>query len=206
MDPVFILASESPRRKMLLEKLGIPFRVVPSNIHEDYSDNKTPEETVQFISYEKAKFVAENYPKNIVIGTDTIVVLRDEILGKPKDSHDAIKMLTKLSGRSHTVYTGVSIVRKDPQAFQKFYEKTEVTFFPLSKDTVEFYVNNHHTLDKAGAYGIQDWSACFVESIQGCYYNVVGFPLARFFHIINTDNFRKTFGNYNWLGKEEQSP
>ncbi|MCH8010594.1 MAG: septum formation protein Maf [Candidatus Marinimicrobia bacterium] len=191
---------------MLLEKLKIPFRVVPSNIQEDYNDNKTPEETVQFISYKKAKFVAENYPKNAVIGTDTIVVLRDEILGKPKDNRDAIKMLTKLSGRSHTVYTGVSIVRKDPQAFQKFYEKTEVTFFPLSTNTVEFYVNNYHTLDKAGAYGIQDWSACFVESIQGCYYNVVGFPLARFFHIINTDSFRKTFGIYNWLGKEEQSP
>lgn len=197
---------------MLLEKLGIPFQVVPSNIHEDYSNNKTPEEIVQFISHEKAKSVAENYPRNIIIGTDTIVVLskgsfgRDEILGKPKDSRDAIKMLTKLSGRSHMVYTGVSIVRKDPQAFQKFFEKTEVTFFPLSKDTVEFYVNNYQTLDKAGAYGIQDWSACFVESIQGCYYNVVGFPLARFFYIINTDSFRKTFGNYNWLGKEEQSP
>ncbi|MEQ9308527.1 MAG: Maf family protein [Balneolaceae bacterium] len=180
-----VLASKSPRRKKLLNQIGIIFEVIPSNTEEIITKH-APTEVVTSLALQKATDVASKVSSAFVIGADTIVVLDGAILGKPENEKDAISILTKLSGNTHSVFTGVSFVitnsKKEITSTHSFYEETKVRFSSLSEEEIKLYVASGSPMDKAGAYGIQDdWGSLFVEHIDGDYYNVVGFPLNRFY-------------------------
>ena len=178
-----ILASQSPRRKQLLKILGFDFEVKPSFFDEtiiEYKNN--PKEYCEKLSLFKAKEIAKLYPTKLVIGADTIVVLNNTILPKPKDNEEAKSFLKMLSNNSHHVFTGISFSYQ--QIDNSFSEKTLVTFKKLSNDEINYYVENSNPMDKAGAYGIQDWSSIFVEKIEGCYFNVVGLPISKVYQKI----------------------
>lgn len=179
--PSIILASNSPRRKNLLELIDLPFKVIASSVHENFNIDLKPIEFARHYANLKALDVADSNPDSLVIGADTIVVLDDEIIGKPVDENDSKAMLRKLSGRTHTVITGVSLVWRERNIEDTFHEKTKVTFQKLSDEKIQYYVDNYHPLDKAGSYGIQDWFAVCVKKIDGCFYNVMGFPLSKFY-------------------------
>lgn len=183
----FILASGSPRRKELLEQIGISFEIFPAN-GEEIITKKFPWEVVEELSLQKAAEVAERYEKKlgineqtVIIGADTIVAYGEEIMGKPKDEEMAKEMLTKLQNDSHQVYTGVTLVIMTAQGRRiiTFYEKTEVVMYPMTKSQIEAYVATGEPMDKAGAYAIQGRCAAFVKGICGEYNNVVGLPVAR---------------------------
>lgn len=175
--PDFILASASPRRRELLAKLQIPFTIVTSNESEEFQPTQSPEEVVVELALRKAKSVSDRHPASVIIGADTIVLLDQNILGKPVDRDDARIMLEKLSGKTHAVLTGVAIVYGEK--IHTFYEKTYVTFWKITPDEIEHYLNSGEPFDKAGAYGIQGQGAFFVRSIQGDYYSIVGLPISR---------------------------
>jgi len=199
----FILASNSHQRRKLLNLLNISFVVVPGIVEEDYSIHLKPEDLVCHFALKKAQYVGSQFPDQIVIGADTLVVLKGEMLGKPSSLSEARKMLRKLSGKTHAVLTGVTMVKRCKKAEFTFLEQTDVTFYALSKKMIDYYVQEYHPLDKAGAYGIQDWSACFVKSITGSYHNVVGFPLSKFVQVLRNRHVENIFGPYNWFGKVE---
>ncbi|HOM01812.1 MAG TPA: Maf family protein [Acetivibrio sp.] len=180
-----VLASASPRRSELLRQLGLEFEVVLSDIDESNKENLKADELVQHLAYKKALDVAKKLEsrdsgKNryLVIGADTVVV-KDGILGKPKDRDDAVRMLKHLSGSWHEVMTGIAIIDTKDFKSEKSVEVTKVKMKELSDDTVLAYVDSKEPMDKAGAYGIQEKGAILVERIEGCYFNVVGLPLAR---------------------------
>lgn len=175
---MLILASNSPRRKELLRDLGLFFYVITSEIDENIDENR-PIHLVEKLAILKAEKIAEEYPDDIIIGADTIVVLDGDILGKPKDDDDARKILQNLSGKSHEVFTGVSIICKNRKYKSVFYERTEVEFFELNIDDINRYILTREPFDKAGAYGIQGLGKLFVKGITGDYFNVVGLPIAR---------------------------
>jgi len=173
-----ILASKSPRRKQLLELAEIPFEIVAAGTDEHFPKNLPMEEIPVFIAKQKAIAVAKNQPHKIVLAADTIVTIDNEVIGKPKDRNDAIRILQKLSGRMHRVITGVSIVSEDKEEF--FCDITEVNFYPLSNKQIEFYIDEYQPYDKAGAYAIQEWiGAIGIEKINGDFYNVMGLPVSR---------------------------
>jgi septum formation protein len=177
-----ILASQSPRRKILLKQIGMKFRIVPSHISEVMSPSQTPGENAKRIALEKALYVAARLKKGIIIGADTVVVLDHHVLGKPTSREDAKRMLRILSGREHSVFTGFALVDAESKKQIAEVEETKVRFRGLEEKEVVEYVDSGSPMDKAGAYGIQDdFGAVFVEKINGCFYNVVGFPLARFY-------------------------
>lgn len=180
-DKPLILASSSPRRAELMRKIGLVFEVQASAAPEEDLLHCPPHEMVQQLAQRKALAVAEEHERALVIGADTTVVLDQQILGKPASPAHAREMLAKLSGRTHQVYTGFAIVDKPSQRMMCGVENTSVTFRRLSPGEIAAYVDSGEALDKAGAYGIQDFSAVFAERIEGCFYNVVGFPLARFY-------------------------
>ena len=181
-----ILASGSPRRKQLLEQIDLEFEVVPSQIYEDFSLNLSPTEFVEYYAQEKAKDVANSYPDKWVIGADTIVVFESHILGKPKNEKDSFQMLKRLSGNTHQVITGVSIQNIKQDISDSFHERTNVTFNTLSDNIINYYIETYNPFDKAGSYGIQDWFSVCVNRIDGCFYNVMGFPLSSFYsHFID---------------------
>ena len=181
-----ILASQSPRRIRLLRLLGIPFTVQASGVDERIDERISPEDVVRQLSLEKAKAVAAPLRAGIVIGADTIVVLDKKILGKPTSKEEATAMLSLLSGRTHTVFTGFALVDVETKKSYIDYEKTKVTFRRLEAEEIRDYVQSGSPMDKAGAYGIQDdYGAVFVEKIEGCFYTVVGFPLSKFYVAFN---------------------
>ena len=180
--PPIILASNSPRRKSLLELIDMPFKVIASTVHEDFNIDLKPIEFAKHYANLKALDIAQEYPDSLVIGADTIVVLDEEIIGKPKDENDSKLMLRKLSDRTHTVITGVSLVWKENNIVDTFNEETKVTFQHLTDKQIQFYIDNYNPLDKAGSYGIQDWFAVCVKKIDGCFYNVMGMPLSNFYN------------------------
>ncbi len=180
-----VLASQSPRRKKLLSQLGFIFEIIPSNIEEIITSN-VPVDIVNELSLQKAMDVATSVSNALVIGADTIVVLNGRILGKPKSEEEAVSILSMLNANVHSVFTGVSFVitnsDKKISSTHSFFEETKVKFSSLSKSEIQSYVASGSPMDKAGAYGIQDdWGSLFVERIEGDYYNVVGFPLNRFY-------------------------
>jgi septum formation protein len=178
-----VLASGSPRRKILLRQIGLHFDVVESGVPEDVDVPSDPQEHVSVLSRRKAASVALEVPDGLVVGADTIVVLDRAILGKPSDQNDAERMLGLLSGRTHTVFTGFTIIERPSNRTVTAVETTEVTFRTIAPDEIREYVASGSPMDKAGAYGIQDdYGAVFVRRIEGCFYNVVGFPLSRFHH------------------------
>jgi nucleoside triphosphate pyrophosphatase len=175
--PVY-LASKSPRRKKLLNQLNIKFKVINIQIDESIKNGESPVRIVKRLSKEKLLKAREIIKDGIIITADTIVVIDNEILGKPKNKNDAEKILMKLSGRMHTVYTGFSIFNSINYKMLTNYEKTQVTFRKLKQGEIKNYINSGTPMDKAGAYGIQDdFGAVFIKKINGDYYNVVGLPL-----------------------------
>jgi|FLOH01.1.fsa_nt_gi septum formation protein len=184
-----ILASQSPRRADILKKSGFNFKIIPTNITEHpYSDGSI-NDYVQNLAIEKAQIVASNYPNHLIIGADTIVMINGQILGKPCDEDEGQKMLQTLSGKWHKVKTAFSLVHVDSNFKQSYIEETLVHFREISVDEIQSYIKSGSYKDKAGAYGIQDTSASFVDSIEGCFYNVVGFPISRFIKILKLSPF-----------------
>ena len=181
-----VLASASPRRAHLLEQVGIPFEIDPSSINEVIEDESKPSVVVETLSRHKAKDVASKHPDSFVIAADTIVCLNNEILGKPETENQAADYLWRLSDNTHDVYSGVYAgITNSLCEFTmhlSFSERTKVTFHALSELEIEHYIKFGQPFDKAGSYGIQDdLGSLFVERIDGDYYNVVGFPLHRFY-------------------------
>ena len=177
-----ILASQSPRRKILLKQIGMKVRVIPSHVAEILSSNQTPGDNAKRIALEKAAEVAARLQTGIVIGADTIVVIDHHVLGKPKSKDDAKRMLKLLSGREHSVFTGFALIDVESKKHITGVEETKVRFRRLDTREISAYVDSGSPMDKAGSYGIQDdFGAVFVERVNGCFYNVVGFPLARFY-------------------------
>ena len=173
-----ILASQSPRRRELLEHMGVEFRVVTPDIDEHMERELPPDELVRRISAEKARAVAAQAgPDAIVIAADTVVALDGAVLGKPADELEAFKMLSTLSGCRHQVYTGLTVLRG--KEMHTVSEETAVTFRELSEKEITNYIRTGEPMDKAGAYGIQGYGALLVEGIQGDYYNVMGLPVCR---------------------------
>lgn len=176
-----ILASESPRRKEILKGMGFTFTILPAHIDESAFTAVNPIELVQQIAAAKGKIISQEYPNFITIAADTIVVLDEHILGKPVSKADARRMLTLLSGRSHQVITAFSITYPNENIEILNHTITDVTFRELSESDIQSYVNSGQPMDKAGAYGIQDIQYALVEKIDGCYFNVVGFPVSDFY-------------------------
>lgn len=179
-----ILASASPRRKELMEQLGLEFEIRVSDV-EEIVTGTNPTEVVKELSALKARAVFQNTTEEVlVIGADTVVALDGEILGKPADRQDAENMLRRLQGREHSVYTGVTLcVRKNGEEKKiSFSEGTGVRFYPMTEEEIKWYVETSEPEDKAGAYGIQGIGGRFVERIKGDYNNVVGLPIARLYH------------------------
>lgn len=176
MQPL-ILASSSPRRQELLKLLQIPFQSIPANVNEDFSEKMNADEIVKELALRKAVEVATHHQDHWVIGSDTIVVLEEKILGKPVDRTDAKATLKKLSGNTHEVFTGVAIVYGHNQTV--FVEKTKVTFWNFSESDIEQYLDSGEPFDKAGSYGIQGYGSLFVKKIEGDYFSVVGLPVSK---------------------------
>lgn len=176
-----ILASGSPRRSSLLKAMELPFEVRTREVAETYPSHLSPVEVAMHLANKKASAVAFRTNDELIIGADTIVVSPDgAILGKPASEKDAISMLALLSGKNHEVITGVAMRTKNREI--TFAERTQVGFSEMSRDEMEYYVHKHKPMDKAGAYGIQEWIGhVAIDRIEGCYYNVVGFPCARFY-------------------------
>ncbi|WP_295633695.1 nucleoside triphosphate pyrophosphatase [uncultured Intestinimonas sp.] len=173
-----ILASGSPRRRQLLEQIGLTFVVRSSDVDESVSPGLTPAQVVESLSARKGEAVAaEAAPGDLVLSADTVVALDGAILGKPRDRAEAEAMLTALSGRTHQVYTGVTLLQDGRRLTE--HEVTAVTFRPLSPGEIAAYVSTGEPMDKAGAYGIQGLGALLVERLEGDYFNVMGLPLCR---------------------------
>jgi septum formation protein len=172
-----LLASQSPRRRELLEQTGIVLEIVPSDIDEQDISIKNPAEYVKALSFMKAEKISGVYPDSWILGADTIVVLQDQILGKPESEHHAMEMLRLLSNREHMVFTGFCIMNKHKQTVIKSDVETRVWFKPLSDQEIKWYVSTKEPFDKAGAYGIQGLGAFLVRKIFGSYSNVVGLPV-----------------------------
>ena len=175
-DMKLILASASPRRKELLRCITEDFTVRVSHAEETVPDGLTPEETVRYLSALKANAVCHGDPEETIVASDTIVVIDGKILGKPRSEEEAAAMLRTLSGRTHTVFTGVCV--KTASQERVFAERTEVTFYPLTEAEIKAYVATGEPMDKAGAYGIQGKGSLLVKKIDGDFYNVMGLPVA----------------------------
>ena len=179
-----VLASASPRRKELLEQIGVDFDIIPST-SEELITNSIPIDIVQKLAEQKAQEVYDKLDNpSIVIGADTIVVLNDIIMGKPKNEKDAYNMLKSLQNNVHTVYTGVCVLINEKNDTKKilFSEATEVSMYPMSDEQIYSYINTKEPMDKAGAYAIQGKCAIYIKSISGEYNNVVGLPIARLYN------------------------
>lgn len=187
-----ILASQSPRRKWLLEQIGLEFDIIPSNFDEgSLEDKKFSRQLIESLAYQKGLEVSERIPDEaLIISADTVVIMGSKILGKPKDEADAKKILQQLSNRTHKVITAVAII-------DKYEEKTlinstisKVKFKKLLEREIDDYIKTGEPMDKAGAYGIQAYGSLFVEKVEGCYNNIVGLPLNLLYEML------KSFGIY----------
>lgn len=173
-----ILASKSPRRKELMEKLQLPFLCEPSDVEETVPAGIPVEKTAEYLSGIKAEDVYRRFrgEGKTVIGSDTVVILQDKIYGKPADRKDAFRMLRELSGKTHKVITGVTLL--SDRGKESFSVETDVEFYDLTDDEINAYLDTGEPFDKAGAYGIQGYGALLVKRINGDYYTVMGFPIA----------------------------
>ena len=177
--PPIILASQSPRRKQLMEWAEVPFEIIVQSTDESYPDNLPVDEIAIHIARNKALAIMQTHQPSIpVLAADTIVVLNKTIIGKPKDRADAIAILTQLSAQKHTVITGVVILNNGKEI--AFADATDVEFHALTTGQIEFYVDKYQPYDKAGAYAIQEWIGVVgIKSINGDFYNVMGLPVSR---------------------------
>jgi septum formation protein len=180
-----ILASKSPRRQELLKGIGVPFSIITKDVDESFSANISPYDVAPYLSVKKAKAFEENeLPENyMVITADTVVVVDDEILGKPKDAEEARQMLRLISGKRHSVITGVSIRTKDK--IKTFSAMSKVSFDTLGEEEIDYYVNNYKPFDKAGSYGVQEWIGYIgVNCVEGSYFNVMGLPTQKLYQML----------------------
>ncbi len=174
----FILASASPRRKELLRSLGLTFKILPGHIDETYLDGESPRAHVHRLSRNKAAVIAIQYPKALVLGADTIVVIDGQILGKPKNKKQARGMLQQLSNRRHAVFTGFTLTCLNTGISKTKVVRSSVLFKEISPEEMDWYVNCDEPYDKAGGYAVQGKGASFIKSIHGSYTNVIGLPLS----------------------------
>lgn len=180
----FILASSSPRRRELLASIGVEFDVLPSHVPEEHQPGEAPEEYVARLSRDKAAAVAAQHPSRWIIAADTTVLLGDRLLEKPVDERDAVRMLSLIAGRTHTVYTGVTLQNAERNHHETRVAESEVRMLALPQEDIEWYVRTGEPMDKAGAYAVQGIGGMFIDSIHGSYTNVVGLPLAMLFQML----------------------
>ena len=173
-----ILASASPRRAELLKQIGLDFQVCPSDLAETMVTQTSPSAVVEELALMKAQTVGRRFNCGLIIGADTVVVINQQIIGKPENNRHAIEILSQLSGNRHKVVTGVSLLDLDREQQIVWSEKTLVYFRKLRESEILEYVSSHDVSDMAGGYGIQEKAAAFVSRVEGCYFNVVGLPLA----------------------------
>ncbi|HET9985443.1 MAG TPA: nucleoside triphosphate pyrophosphatase [Longimicrobiales bacterium] len=203
--PTLILASQSPRRAQLLSMLGLDFEVLPADIDESYRPGEWPSAHARRLAEEKALRVAATRPEAVVVGSDTVVVLDDEVLGKPRDPEEALRMLMRLQGREHRVETGIAVVGPTPAGsapgrrpeLRSGVEGVDVRFRAFGDDTARQYIATGEPLDKAGAYGIQGHGATLVERIDGDFFAVMGLPIVRMMALLEEIGWR-----YNFRGLE----
>jgi len=172
-----ILASGSPRRRELLGRMGVEFDLMPCEAEEKYDSSLSPVEIVKYLAKQKAETVNKMVRDSIVIGADTIVSVDEHILGKPADKAQAYDMIKKLSGRWHDVITGICMYNEDE--FIIDHVNTRVHFVDMSEDEINSYINTNEPYDKAGAYGVQGLAGMYIDAIEGDYYNIMGFPMAK---------------------------
>ena len=184
-----ILASASPRRKEILENTNVKFKIMASSIEELRLEGESPCQMVMRLAFEKGIDIASRQKSDLVISADTIVVLDNTVLGKPKDEIEARKMITSLSGRTHQVITGISLINLDNNKKMIDYVISNVKFKNLSEEDINDYIRTKESLDKAGAYGIQGYGALLVEEIQGDYFNIVGLPISRLSDLLKHKSF-----------------
>lgn len=182
-----VLASQSPRRRELLELMQIPFSTVPAAIDEQFDPELTVEENVMAVAEQKARYSAMKIDidlrESVILGADTTVVLGETSLGKPRSFDDAGGMLAKLQGKTHEVKTGFALL--EGNRCHKDCVTTRVTFSPMTEQEIKQYIETQQPFDKAGGYGIQDpFISCFIQRIEGCYYNVVGLPLSQIYSVL----------------------
>jgi len=193
VQPHLVLASASPRRAEILSRLGLEFEVVPAGIPEVLLDGEAPETHTERLSREKARKVSNSYPEALVLAGDTIVVLEEQVLGKPRDFDEAVAMLSSLAGRSHTVISGLAIAFPG-DGIRSGYLSTEVTFRPFDRAFAQRYAETGEPMDKAGAYGIQGLGSALVEGIRGDYHTVMGLPLPLLLDLLQEGGWRYQFG------------
>lgn len=186
--PRIILASKSPRRHQILRESGFDIEIVELDVNEDFPAELHREQVALYLAEKKSSFYNSPIQNGVLVCADTIVCLENETINKPIDREDAFRMLKKLSGKMHEVFTGVSI--KNETKSHSFYERSEVWFHELSDEEIYYYIDNYQPYDKAGSYGVQDWMGYIgVKKINGCFYNVMGFPVAKFYRELQ--NFLK---------------
>lgn len=178
--PHLLLASKSPRRQQLLRDAGFSYTLVEMEAEEDFPSYLQKHEVCEYLAAHKAAHYTRSIGDQILVTADTIVVLENEVINKPENADHAYQMLRKLSGQTHEVFTGVCIKNDAKQSV--FHERSEVTFHHLSDEELWYYINHYQPFDKAGAYGVQDWMGYVgVKKINGCFYNVMGFPVSKFY-------------------------
>ena len=179
-SPALLLASQSPRRHQILQEAGFEFQVLRIEADEDFDETLPPEQVCEFLAEHKSKHYRGAISPKVLVTADTIVWIDGQVLNKPTDAAEAKAMLKQLSGRTHEVYTGVCL--RNEQKTKVFHARTQVRFHELSEEEIEAYIATGSPFDKAGSYGIQDWMGYLgVSGIDGCFYNVMGFPVARFY-------------------------
>lgn len=189
--PQIILASQSPRRAELIGRLGLPFETLPADLDESYLHGETPPQHAERLSREKAQKIAADHYEALVIGSDTIVVVDGDVLGKPRDREQALEMLMRLSGRDHEVCTGVAVAHRG--RVESGLERVQVRFRELTERDCEEYVATGEPMDKAGAYGIQGFGSAIVAGITGDYFAVMGLPVVRMLTLIERFGWRYAF-------------
>lgn len=179
-----ILASASPRRKQLLEQIGLKIRCIAADVNEEGFSNLAPQDLVRELAWHKAQAVARQTEQSIIIAADTVVVVDDVIMGKPTDREDARQKLSLLSGREHQVMTGICVINQQNESYTTAVEITRVFFRRLLNSEIQAYLDYGEWVDKAGGYGIQGLGALLIEKIDGCYFNVVGLPLSKLYQLL----------------------
>jgi septum formation protein len=192
MQPTLVLASQSPRRAELIGRLGLTFDTVPADIDERYLPHEEPPAHAERLAAEKAQTIAARRPDALVVGSDTIVVVDGDVLGKPRDAAHAVEMLMRLSGREHEVCTGIAVAQG--ARTESALERVRVHFREIDRHAAERYVATGEPMDKAGAYGIQGFGSALVERIQGDYFSVMGLPVVRMLALIERFGWRYAFG------------
>jgi septum formation protein len=178
-DKKVILASQSPRRIELLRSVGLEFEIYPPQFEEKPLPGFSPQDYVRHNASEKAHWISQHFSSDLIIAADTVVTIDDRIFEKPAGHKQAEEMLQKLSDRTHQVITGFCLLTPRTEIID--HEVTLVTFYPLTKAEIKIYLNSDEPFDKAGAYGIQGFASLFIKKLEGCYFNVVGFPLGKFY-------------------------